>query len=416
MSNPIDEWTDAFGKQVAVTTNEADIAGHYPFNPERWRLLVNGSRGFVQYENVDEYTDIVDAHQLTPQASGDVVRLETAEKYRYVVQYVIEWSAAFQVNQALQPGDAIVLGYGDPDLENSTDDHPGPAADGWFLHWHSGLDDKAVRLAEYRSGEAVSETTVDTVKSLQDWVRYAAETNWYNVGETEFVETFTEAEGSDQRNRKLGKVGPPDGKGPEQANQSICASVKAGDGAGSLTLEVGSVGLRTLGQVGPITRQKTHTFNASISTTNTWVPIHAFRIDPDRDLVNTQIADTDIVEFSGSGDVRVIPIAVDPSKVDASGWSTPPELSPTNSIVEVAGSVTTIPDQTGTTGGSASNPGGYQLGFSSWHSSGSGSKTSVSSGSATRKRQLSHGDVCVLIANATASGEVTGEIVTEQDW
>lgn len=411
-------WTDAFGKQVANTDNKADIAGHYPYSPERLRVHVNGARQLIQYGSVPEYADIVDAHQLTPQTSGDVVSIRTAERFRYVVQYVTEWSGALQINQALQSGDAITFGYGDADLANSTNDFPGPSADGWFFHWHSGLTGNEVRIAEYRDGTAVSEAVVDTVKQATDWIRYAAETNWYNVGETKFEETYTDA-GSDQQNNDLGKVAPPDGKGPQTANKPIEASVKAVNGAPNLTLEVGSFGLRTLGDVTAVKRHKTHTWSGTTGTTaNEWTPVQAIRVDSDRKIVNVQISNTDVTEVSSStADVEALVIAVDPSNTDASGFATPNTHSSTGSVVEITDTVTTAPDSTGTTATSVANPGGYQLGFGSRLSSGSGGNVTVSSGSETPKRNLANGDNALILARSDETGvSVTGEMITIQEW
>lgn len=420
--NPVEEWTDAFGKLVADTTNEADIAGHYPFSPERLRLFVNGTPQLLQYGTSAAYTSLPDSHQLTPQSAGDVVTMETAEKYRYVVQYVTEWSAALSVSQSLQSGDAVTFGYGNADLENSSDDFPGPAADGWFWHWHSGLDGTDVRLAEYRDGEARDEVIASLEKGPTIWKRLSTETNWYNVGNSVFTETFSDE--GDQTNQIVGQTSVDNDKGPQSPNQAVQLSIKAESGVGGLSAELGSVGVRTLGDVSAITREKTNEFTATISTTGTWVPVLAMRVDPDRPTVNTQIKNTDIVEFSGSGDVRLMPIAVAPSKAaDTNGnaltdsdFSTPEEQSPMNSVLEVSSAVAQFPDSTGAVVTSATNPGGYQLGFASSHSSGSGSKTQTASGGTTRKRQLTDRDICVVLAKADVTGDVTSEIITEQDW
>ncbi|WP_256394108.1 hypothetical protein [Natronoarchaeum rubrum] len=422
----LDEGREAFGRPLSLgTTNEADLAGHYPYNPERFRVFVNGERQLLQYGSVAEYEDVVDGHRLKPQSAGDVVTMETAEMYRYVVQYVVEWSAALQLSQQLQAGEALIFGYGDADLANSADDFPGPAADGWFWHWHSGLDANEVRLAEYRNGTTVDETVVELEKDVTVWKRLAGETNWYNVGNTRFVETYTgtyDDVESSQRNDTVARTSVDDGKGPQTANKQVQLSIKAEAGAGSLEAELGSVGVRTLGDVGAITREKTYSFTASVSATGTWVPIAALRIDPDRDIVNVQVKNTDVTEFGGDGDVTVMPMAVDPQNALTDGgsqptdWSAPVELNPTNSVVETSASVDQIPDATGTVSTSAADPGGYQLGFGSRYSSGTGSKTTVSSGSATRKREISSRDVCVFLANASVAGDVTVEVITEQDW
>jgi hypothetical protein len=104
--------TDAFGKSVRLgTTNEADLPSHYDYSPERYRLYVDDTRQFIQYDGFPaQFADNADSFSLLPQADGEVVKLETAERYRYVVQYVLEWSLAFQTNQDLNSGDVWAVG------------------------------------------------------------------------------------------------------------------------------------------------------------------------------------------------------------------------------------------------------------------------------------------------------------------
>lgn len=414
---------DAFGNRIVQNTiNEADIAGHYPYSPERWRVFVNDDRQLLQYNSVPEYTDATDVHRLMPQASGDVVKMRTTERYRYVVGYVLEWSGALETNQPLQSGDAVAFGYGDADFENSTDDTPGPNADGWFFYWTSDHAAGEVTIAQYRAGVAQDEKVVQAEKALDTFARYEGRTNWYSVGRTRFAQTYTYR--GTQTNEDLGRTSKDNGRSALIGNHPLMASVKAGDGAGSLEIQLGSVGLKTLGGVSPITRQKTHTWSADVSTTGTWVPIHAMRVDPDRQLVNLQLTNTDIVSYSGSGNVQITAQLFDPSNVlDADGneladadFSAPGSQSPTNSVLEVSDAVDQVPDDTGTVATSVTNPGGYQVGYGSWYESGSGSKTAVSSGSATRKREVDSNDIAVLLAKTTDGGTIAGESITEQDW
>jgi len=43
--------TDAFGNEISNRTNVLDLAAHYPYSPERWRLFSNGSRIFPEYQS-----------------------------------------------------------------------------------------------------------------------------------------------------------------------------------------------------------------------------------------------------------------------------------------------------------------------------------------------------------------------------
>lgn len=405
--------SDAFGKTIADgTTNEADISAEYDFSPERWRLYNNGTRQFVQYGDNTNFTDAADSHNLQPDA-GDTMKLETAERFRYVVQYVIKPSGAFQINQDLQSGDYIAFGYGDDDIANSSFDSPGPAADGWFLYSNESIYPQ-VRVVEYRDGTEVDGETVSLSKGLKIWTRYATEINWYNVGNAKWEETFTKD--GVQINDQIVKSSNDDGKGPLAGNQHVFFSVKAGTDTDNLELQCGSVGLQTLGNVNAITREKTETIYGTINTTDTWVPLAAYRVDPDRRDVNVQLDNIDVVSFNSGDDLRVMALAVDPSNTDASTWSTPSQLSAANSVIQEADTVTTFPDSDGNVVSSTQNPGGYQLGFGSWYASGTGSKTNVSSGAKTRKRQISNGDIVVFVGNASATGDYVFENITEQDW
>lgn len=422
---------DAFGRRVSLgATNEADIGGHYVYSPERFRVFVNGDRQLLQYDdptdplsfpNTPEFANAVDSHRLTPQSSDDVITMETTERFRYVVQYVLEWSSALELNQLLQSGDALTLAFGDADLENSTDDFPGPAADGWVWHWHSGLDDDQVRIGEYRAGDVVDATVAHQKKAIDIWTRRAGETNWYNVGNTEFTETFTD-DGA-QKNPVVGKTSADDARGPETANKPIQLSVKADTGAGSLTADLGSVGARTLGDVGGMTRTKFAPAEVTVDTADTWVPAFGFRIDPARNIVNTQAIALEIMQTATSSDVQATLQACHPPNVrDSSGnqltdadWSYPAVHNPQNTVVQVTSAVDQASDGTGTVVTDTDDVGGYQLGWASLYTSGQGSKTESRSVSRTRKRQLSDRDIGVVYFKVGSAGGVTFEHGFEQD-
>jgi len=184
------------------------------------------------------------------------------------------------------------VGFGDPDLENSTDDTPGPNADGWFVYQNDSNAVDEVTLAEYRTGTDVGSTTTTLTELPQNWGRLAGDTNWYNVGETSLTESYVETTDGEpeQKNDVVATVGVDQGKGPELANHPIKASVKAGNGAGSLELEFGSIGARIFGDVDAIVRAKTFNFELDYSgTTGEYEPIGAIRVDPDRSEVTVQV-------------------------------------------------------------------------------------------------------------------------------
>jgi len=406
------------------------LASHYSYSPERYRVFVDGTRQQIQYNGEPtQFDDTKDDFALKPQSDGEVVTMKTAERYRYVVQYITEWSLAFQINQDLQSGDVWAVGYGNPDLENSTDDTPGPNADGWFVYQNSANAPDEATLAEYRDGTEVDAVTISFTKLPQTWGRIAGRTNWYNVGETGLQETFVETVDGNkkQQNVDIGTVGVEDGKGPLLGNQRIHASVKTGSsGAGSLEFDLGSIGVRTLGQVTGILRSKTFDFELSYSgTTTEFEPLLAIRVDPDRKEVSTQFSVLEPLEFGGNDDIVLIAQIFDKDNVlngtggtlgDAD-YSTPEELSATNSVIETSTVVEQVPDSTGTTQTSMTDPGGYQVGYGSLTSTGSGGTSARQTSRArTQKRAIPNGDIAVIMARSPSTGTINGDLQFEQDW
>lgn len=426
----LDKSREAFDRDVSLsTTNEADISGEYPYNPERWRFYVNGTRQLLQYGTVPEHTQEADYQAITPQAEDDTVTLQSAERFRYVVQFVIEWSLALTLNQELQSGDVLVVGYGDPDLANATGTDPfGPAADGWFVS-QEGADavDEAV-ISEVRAGTVVEAQPIKLNKLFQTQGRLAGETNWYNVGETAITETDTIPDqrgrdqgppGNRQRNDRLGRVASNDGRGPEGANKHLTVSLKAGvDGAGTTTAEVGSMGLRTLGDVTALLRRKSAIDEVTVENgdSGTYEPVFAMRVDPDRRYVNTQLRQVLGIEFGGNADIAILTIAADPSNTDASGFDTPEQHAETNSVLEVTDSVTTFPDTTGAEVSTATNPGGYQLSYDTLFTAGSGQESVSPATDRVAKRSIHNGDIAIVLANAAGTGDLTIQYQVEQDW
>lgn len=418
------EYEDAFGRPVQLNIqNVVDLAGHYDYSPERYRVFVNGSRQQIQYGSVTEFEDTVDSFLLKPQSNGDVVTMETAEIFRYAVQYVIEWSAAAQVNQPLQSGDAVTLAYGDADLENSGDDTPGPSADGWMFVKNSSLDSDEIRISQYRAGTRQDTTVVSGVQGLESWIRRAAEVNYYSVGASDFEETYTSF--GTQLNETVGSTSKDGGKGPEIGNHPVQLSVKAGSsGAGSFELEVGSIGVRTLGDIEPIVRPKAAAFTATIDTTGSFVALDAIRTDPDRDLVTTKLRELNVLEYSADDDVVILAQSFAQSKLADSGgndivdadFSAPTEHSTTGSVIQTTSAVDQFPDETGTVGTLASNPGGHQVGYGSLYTSGKGSKTSQTQGIQQVKRPVSERDIVVFLGKSGTMGDVTIEYSTTQQW
>lgn len=414
---------DSFGDLVADgTTIRADVAGHYPFSAERHRFFENGNRIFVQYgEGASIYQDTTDGHVLSP-GQDDVLTLRSAEKYRYVVGYDMIASFSYGTNRALETGDVIVVGYGNPDLENDF-----ASADGWFFVWDDSIQSDEVKIVEYRDGTQVAGQTVPVEKGIETWKRMAIRFNWYNVGASQFTETYTE--NGFQTNDIVGRLSVDNGKGPLSGNQNIFFSVKRGAASSALEFEVGSFGVKILGSAAPIVRTKISEHSFTFSATDEWVPMLAFRLDPTKPNVTSSIIEVRIMEWDGTDDLRMLGKSHGAEKVldaggnvlDATDYEVPVEQSTFGSAIQVSENVAQAPDQTGTpqtaiTDASGDKPGGYQVGYATSRATGSGSNTIVRTSSRVIKRQINPGDVVVIWGNADNTESVQYEIVVEQDW
>lgn len=400
--NPIEEWSDAFENQVGSRTNVLDIAAHYPYSPERLRLFVDGSRVFPEYGAVSQYDHTDDTHDLQP-AGGETVTLESTERPRYVVQYELAATWAFAVNQDLATGDSIRVGLYD-------------GTDGWYME-HTGAQSPTAAdfVLERNGSEVYRESDVDIHKTVRTNARLKLQTGWYDVTRQRWERSFPSNGG--QQNPVIGEFSADDERGSRYGNLPLHFSVTAAAGTSGLTLHAGSAAQVNLGRTTSFTRAQTAMLSGlSIGSTGTWVPLAALRIDPDRHIVNTQLTVLQPMEYSEAADVQLMALAVDPSNTDASGWTTPPEHSAENSVVEYTESVSTLPDSTGTVGPSATAPGGYQVGYGSLYTSGTGSKMAQSTANRTPKRELSGRDVVLLVGTSDTTGDVTLEYQTEQDW
>lgn len=412
---PIGQSTDNFGHLIADgKTNEADIAAHYDFSPERWRLYKNGDREFFQYNTVSDFTDEVDGFRMAP-SGGDSLTLKTAERFRYKVGYVVEPSVSFKVNQALQNNDIVTVAYGDADLANvgdNTTDLASANPDGWVLK----ITSSGTEFNIYRGGSKQAGKPVSFKKGLTTLSRIAMQLNWYNVGSAILEETYTD--NGFQRNTDLVEVGVDDGKGPETANKRIQFGVRPDSSTSGLELETGSTGFKTLGDVSGIKRSKpVFKSGLSVSAVDTWEPLFAARIDPEKDLVNTQIASMKNLKFDSSETAEILAVAVDSSKTDATGFEYPDEVHEPNSAVQVTENVSQIPNESGSqvSPDAATEPGGFAVAHSVLTTD-DGAQGSGFVSNVRRKRPLYDGDHVVFLARSSATGNVSFRFSTLQQW
>lgn len=326
---------DEFGKRISDgTRNNLDIASQYKFSPERLRLFKNGTRQFVQYNSIAEFTDSADSWDLEPGAS-DTVHLESAESSTYVVNYVLQGSMAFQTNQSLASGDVVKWG-----LYNDTD--------GWFME-QRGSDHTAsqVDIKELRGG---SETTlasdVELSKPITDWTRHEIRYNWYGVGNQVWRQTYTQD--GRQYNDYIAYTSKDGDRGPETGNLNTRYEVQASSSTTDLKLIGGSMGLIALGDPTSLTRDKPQYESITVSgTADAWEPILAVRINPNDSDVNMQLTDVAILNYGANANIELVAVSFDASKTDASGWGVPDYHHSQNSALQSTTNVSQVADDTG---------------------------------------------------------------------
>lgn len=401
---------DAFENQVAERTNVLDLAAHYDYSPERWRLFVDGSRVFPEYNTVSQYNHAGDVHEIQP-AAGETVVFESAERPRYVVQYELAATWAFAINQSLSDGDSFKIGLYD-------------GTDGWYMEQlgskHS--DTEADFVNERGNTEQYRKENVDIHKATTAFSRLKLTTGWYNITRQKWERSYSN--NGEQQNPLIGKFSYDTGRGPKVGNLPIHFEITADANTTGLTLEAGSAAQVNLGSTIAQTRTKTAPETVTINTSGTYVPLFALQNTNNQEVTNVQLTDTAIREFGVSADVTVIAIACDPSKVlDGNGneltdadYSAPPELSDYNNVIQSTTAVEQFPDSTGTPVTSADDPGGYQVGHDSLYTGGGNSVTESVGVTGQAKRSIHPRDTIVFVANTGSTGDITVEYRLEQDW
>lgn len=398
-------YVDAFGKLIAdSTTNELDIGSQYEYNQERWDLYVDGSKVFPEYVTVDQYNHVGDVHELRPNA-GEKVTFETREIPRYVVQYEQEVTFAFSINQQLQSGDEIRVG-------NFTD------LNGWFARKLPSHESNEIDIIIRRGGVDKKIRTVVLPQPIINFTRLSNRFNWYNVGRSFWVQTFTE--NNIQKNEEIGSISIDDGtRGPKEGNLPLRYEVIAGGSTDNLVLEAGSVAMVTLGDVDKNPRVKSEDFVDSVTSTGVWEPLRAFRHQTNREDVNVQLFGSDILNYSSDDKIKLFAMAFDRSKVNfgSDGWSMPEGWSRQNNALETRTDITDIPSNDGTLTPTTSSPGGYQVGRSVLIPiSGQLQKGASKGGGGKQKRGFSNKSYCVVLGKSGSTGDVTYETAFEQDF
>jgi hypothetical protein len=395
---------DAFGKFIADgTRNTIDIPSTYTFSPERLRLYVDGSR--TKPDAAALFTDAEGYWTLEPSA-GERVEVSTAERPRYVVGYEANLSAASQVSSGLNPDDRLRIGGRDRQSpENAT-----------FFEINGDAPNRAVIQDQGTEVASVEWAYPDGVDEATP-VRYEIRYNAYGVGRLRFNLSYTDTDADPvQQNDDVASVAVDDAYSLGDYNLHLFQELDAA--SSGRELRAGSFGFNIFGNVQETTRTKAARLTGlSYGGSGDYEPLVAARVDPDRGNVYSQFKAVSVFPGSTSGELLVQVFR--PSETDASGFDTPPQQSPNNSVVEQTTSVTEFTDQDGNTVTADTDPAGYQVGFTRFESSGQGNSTRVAtSQQVENKRPLYEDDIAVFLykADSATSDTLNLTYLVEQDW
>lgn len=404
------ENTDAFGNLTHPRTNVLDIAAHYPYSPVRWRLFVDGSRVFPEYNSVSQYNHATDVHELKPNA-GETVVFETTERPRYVVAYELAATFAFDYNQELQGDDKIRVGLWDGD-------------NGWYLEQNSSHAVDRADFIELRDNtETYRKENVDTLTSLQEFHRLKLETGWYQVTRQTWERSYSS--NGRQVNGEIGSFDSGSSRnGPKYGNLPLRYEVTADSNSTDLTLNAGSTAQVNLGDTVPLTRDKKLFGEGTIDTADVYQPLAAYRVDPDRFIINTEVEDFTCRKTTTSSDTYLLFQSFAKENVrDGNGnqlqdsdFSSPNSQSTQTSVLEVATNVEQVVDSDGNLQTGMANPGGYQVQSAALYTGTGQTKTTAVGPGAIVKRTVTDRDYVVVLAKSGATGDVFWDLQTEQDW
>lgn len=409
MTNPTEEWSDAFGEQVSKgTRNLLDLPAFYDFSEERYRFIENGSRIKKPDANSTAFTDQDEQFLIEPSA-GDTIEFKTAEAPRYIVgnDADVSWSFKF-LNELQDENDVFTLF-----VEDS------------FELEYDGGGNTTFRSLE--DGTEKVSTEVETPNGLESPSRPEIEFNWYAVGRAEVAIDYTRQ--SQQRTTEPATITVDEDWLSDDPTGRIGFRLDVSNPG--IQLEAGSIGFIVKTDTLPTSRPKPHVFSSEelnqIAATG-YTVIGAFRIDPDRDNVFTNITAVDLT-VEQSVDVELTCKAVPEGETDAdfidvrddgsnAGPAYPRSNSPQNSIIQWTPNVNTFPTRTYAIDGTEI-PNGRNVGAATEGSSGVGTGSTKTGRSYRRKRPLFKDDVVLMIGHtpdANTAADVDVFIETDQEW
>jgi hypothetical protein len=292
--------------------------------------------------------------------------------------------------------------------------------DGWYLeHRGDHPDDTTGDAVLERDGrEVYRETNVGLRRAVTAFARAKLQSGWYGVTRQDWERSYTN--NGDQENETVVTASADGARGPRMGNLPVHFSVTADSSTSGLVLSAGSAAQVNLGRTTPLTRSKApEPFTDTVGSVDTYVPLRAFRVDPDRDIVNVQLKTLDVLRYSSDALVTVATNAAPDSEVSFGGtdsWSTPPPTTPSSSILETRSDVSTIPDRSGTAVSTTTAPGPFSLNTATLTPTGQQFQKGASNDPSRQKRTLPRDDIAVVFGKSGTTGDVTYTIGDEEDW
>jgi hypothetical protein len=409
MTNPVTEYSDAFGEQVAKgTRNAIDLPAFYDFSEERYRFIENGSRIQDPDGNSTRFSDQDEQFLIEPE-SGDTLEFKTAEAPRYVVGNDADVSWSFQFLTALQDAsDTFEL-----------------FVEGAFEIEYDGAGNVTFRSLE--NGTEKESTTVTPPNGLNSPSRPELEFNWYAVGRAEVTIDYTEQ--NQQRKTEPATIAVEDDWLSDDPTGRIGFRLDVANSG--IQLEAGSMAYIIKSGTPPTSRPKPHILSSGELGqigANGYTTIGALRIDPERSNVFTTISDF-AISPEQTIDTEVFLLAVDAADTDADfddpdddgtdeGPAYPRNNSPQNSVIQWTPNVSTFPTRTYAVDGSTI-PSGRAIGAAIETATGEGAGTSTTGQTFVQKRPVYPDDVVLIIGRTPDDATATNvDIVigSDQDW
>jgi hypothetical protein len=404
-----DGFSDAFSEQVSKgTRNLIDLPAFYDFSEERYRFIENGSRVKDPDADSTRFTDQDEQFLIEPSA-GDTLEFKTAEAPRYLVGNDADVSWSFQFLSALQDAsDTFTL-----------------FVEGAFELEYDGADNVTFRSLE--DGSEKTSTDVTPPNGLESPSRPEIEFNWYAVGRAVVTIDYTEED--TQKTTEPATITVDDDWLSDDPTGRIGFRLDVANSG--VQLEAGSMAYIVKTDTIPTSRPKPHSYSSgelNEIAADGYTVVGAFRIDPDRDNVFTNVTSVDVIA-EANVDVELFLKAVPEGETDADfldpdgdgtdeGAAYPRSNSPQNSVIQWTPNVSTFPTRTYNVDGTEI-PNGRNVGAAVESSAGTGAGVTKAGRSFRRKRPVYQDDVVLMVGHTPDSSSVANVDVfveSDQEW